>query len=258
MFSFGNYYPTQTNKSNQVGERHQAINDIRNNPNGFQFQERTATYHCNVEITVRHNTFYANQIFHAAFAIVAPTDNGSECEEYQTGGKHIFCHCRECRTECSFSQSSAINIASPNTSNNQGQTGQSTNDDGINESTGHRNKTLFCRPFGFSRSSYDRSRTQACFIGVNTTSDTATHSKHNGCTKETTSSSSTSERTINYKFDSRNNLVREHTQNRYSSDNVKYCHERNYFTCYIRNGLQTTNDDNCNKHSKHCCNRKNI
>ena len=158
--------------------------------------------------------------------------------------------------ESSFSQCSTIIVTTPYTGYNQRQTCQSTNDDGINKGTGHGNKTLFCRPFSFRSSCYDGRTTQASFIRINTTSNTTTHCQHHCRTKKTASCRSTGKGTVQNKLNSGNNLVREHTKDGNSGDDIQHCHKRYNLTCYIGNGLQATNNDESNKYGKHACSIK--
>ena len=74
----------QEKKSNQVRNGHEAVHDIRKNPDGFQLEERAAGNEKDKNQTVRENALRPHEINHAAFAIVVPAQDRRESKENKT------------------------------------------------------------------------------------------------------------------------------------------------------------------------------
>ena len=253
QLGFCNNHTAQAQQSNQVRNSHQTVNNIGNNPDHFQLQEYAQTYQNDITDTVRHDAFYAEEIFCATLAVIAPADNSGEGEEYQTAGQDILGNSRESRSESSLSQCSTVQVAGPGAADDDGQAGHGADDDGIDKGTGHRNKALFCRPFGFRCSCYDRSRAQTGFVGINAAGDTTAHCQHNSGTGKAACCRSTVEGTVDNQLNCCRQSIGIKYQHRNGCDNINSSHERNNLACYVSNGLQTADNNNSNKNSQDCC-----
>ena len=152
---FSNNHAAQ---SNQVRNSHETVYDISDNPNHIQLQEYAQAYQHDIHDAVRHDAFYAEEIFSTALAVVAPADDGGESEQHQTAGQDVLSKYRESRGESCLRQGCAVNVTSPGTADDDGKTSHGADDDGINEGAGHGNQALLSGPFGFCSSCYDRSR----------------------------------------------------------------------------------------------------
>ena len=92
----------------------------------------------------------------AAFAVVVPSEDGGEGEECERYGEKNRREAAIGDGKCVLCKFSAVGVTEPLAGYDDGKTGQGTNDDGVDEGTGHGNEALFCRPFCFSGSSDDR------------------------------------------------------------------------------------------------------
>ena len=155
----------QEKKSNQVRNSHESVHDIRKNPDGFQLEERAAGNEKDKNQTVRENALRPHEINHAAFAIVVPAQYRRESKENKTDQQHVSAKNRKRGSKRRICKRRAVFHTAPYTGDHKRQAGQCTDNDGVNKSAGHGNKTLLSRPFRFSGSRHDWSRTEARFIG---------------------------------------------------------------------------------------------
>ena len=87
--SFSYHHAGQGQQGNQVRNSHESIDNICQNPDGFKFQKCAARNQCDKDDTVRKNSFGTSQVNHAAFAVVVPSEDGGESEEYQADHEHV-------------------------------------------------------------------------------------------------------------------------------------------------------------------------
>ena len=186
----------ESQKGNQVWNSHETIDDIRQDPDGFKLQECAACDEDDEDDAIGKDALRAAEIDHAAFPIVVPSEDGGESEEDQPDHQHIAAEYGECIFESGIRECCTVETIHPFAGNDDGKTGQCADDDGIDEGTGHRDQTLFCRPFGLSGSSYDRSRAEAGFIGEYASGDTISHREHHCRAQETAGCCTSGEGTV--------------------------------------------------------------
>ena len=146
----------EAQEGNKVRDGHEAVDDICECPDGFEFQEGSGCEDDEKEDSVEEDALGAEEVFPAAFAVVVPSEDGGEGEECERYGEKNRREAAIGDGKCVLCKFSAVGVTEPLAGYDDGKTGQGTNDDGVDEGTGHGNEALFCRPFCFSGSSDDR------------------------------------------------------------------------------------------------------
>ncbi len=242
----------QENEGHQVGECHEAVENVCAGPHGA-YGEVGADEDCsNVNPAVGENgalLLAANQVLQALFRIVSPAQNGGECEEHQGDCQEVGSDgCatgEECETarECFHGDVHAFEakLRIPSARNHDGKAGHGTNDDGVEEGSGHAHKALTDRFVGLCGSGCDRCRTEACFVTEDTAGDTLLHGDKDGA-YHTAGHSAGVECCTDDSLDCFGDCSEVHHEKQHAGENVENCHDRHDVGGNLGDTLQAADD----------------
>ena len=120
-FGFGYDDTGQADECDEVRNSHEAVYDVRQDPDDVQFQEGTAGDEDDEHDTVWHNALDTDQIFHAAFAVVIPAKDSRKGKERQADAEDETAIGRESLQEGCIGQSRPVDITHPGTAHDEDQ-----------------------------------------------------------------------------------------------------------------------------------------
>ncbi len=230
-------------EGDQVRDGHETVQNIGERPNDIEVHEAAGKCHRDEDDAIGHDGFDAEEINGATFTVVVPSEDGGESKEDETRGEHIATESRVHRGESRIRESCAVEAIIPDAGDDDGEAGQRTNDDGINEGTGHGNETLLRRPTRFRRCRDNRRRTEAGFVGEEAAGDTALHGHHDAGAEETAGRRRRGESVLQNESHRRGNLIGANEKDSAGAEEINHSHGRHDGAGSRGNRLNPTEDD---------------
>lgn len=78
LFRFGNDDAGQADQGDQVRDSHEAVYDVGEYPDSFEFQKCAGSYEADEDEAVGQDAFNAEEVLAGAFTVVVPAEDGGE------------------------------------------------------------------------------------------------------------------------------------------------------------------------------------
>ncbi len=96
------------NQRDEVRDGHEGVDDIGEDPDGFEFEETAGRDEADEDDAVRQDDFDAAQIFGTAFAVIIPAEDGRERKENEGNHEEIAAERRESGGEGRIGECGAV------------------------------------------------------------------------------------------------------------------------------------------------------
>ncbi len=228
----------QANQADKVGHRHQAVDDVGQQPNHIQMEEGTARHQHQIDEAVRFDRLHPEQVLGAALAVVVPTKDGGKGEEQQANAHQILADMGiKPLGKGLTGHGGAAHIAAPHPGHHQGQAGHGADDDGVDEGTGHGDQPLLHTGVCLGRRRRDGRRAQSRLVGEDPARHPGLNGQHDAGTNEATGRRVAGEGTPDHQSDrlrQGSGIVHQHAE---ASNDVEDGHERHHLARHAGDGL---------------------
>ena len=250
-FGFCHNDAGQGNQGNQVRDGHEAVYDIGQNPDGFEFEETAAGNQCNEDYAVGHDPFGTEEIDAGALAVVVPAQDSGEGEEHECDSQEAAAHSTVSRSKGGARHGGTSGITLPYAREDESQACHGADNQSVDKGTRHGDKTLFSRFLGLGGSCGNGRRTEAGFVGEHAAGDTILHGHHNGGTSKSADCCRTGKSGFKNQSDSGGNAIKIHGDKPHADGDIHDRHKGNDLGGNFGNALQATDGDGGNQNREY-------
>ena len=188
------------------------------------------------------------QVFETTFTVIIPSKDCCKCEEYEAEHQYKRCELgrkRKSMLECIGSNLYTLDsLYLPCTCQDDGKSCHGTDQDRINKSTCHADKTLTYRLFCLRCCCRDRSATKTCFVGKDSSCNTFLHC-YDHRTNNTTCHCFRIKCRCNNSYDCIRDLCNVADDQGNAEDDINYCHKRHDNLADCCNSFYSSDQDRC-------------
>ena len=233
----------ERDERDEVRDGHEAVDDVREDPDGFELEERAGGDEHDEDEPVGQHALRAEEVDAGALAVVVPAEDRREREEYEREREQAAADAAIRRHKRAVRHRRARGVALPDAREDEREARHRADDDRIDERARHRDEALLRRPLRLRGRRGDRRGAEAGLIGEDAARDAVLHRHHDRRAGEAADGRLARERILEDERDGRRQLVDVDDDESDADCDVEECHERDDLRCDARDGLEAADRD---------------
>ena len=233
----------ECNQRDEVRDGHEAVDDIGEDPDGFELEEGTGGDQRDEDQAVGQHTFVAEEVDAGALAVVVPAENRREGEEHERDRQQLAAEEAIGTGEGSARHCGTGGVALPDAREYEREARHGADDDCVDEGTRHRDQALLSRPLRLGGSGGNRRGAKAGLVGEDAARDAVLYGHHDRGAGEAAGGCGTREGVADDHGDGGRDLVEVEDDQAEADGDIRQGHERHDTRGDLGDALQAAERD---------------